>query len=177
MNHAKISRLLTGSLCAAMLILAGCEGARAPLGEPGEVPVDPALIGTWQSISDEEDMATLHVWAFNENEYYVEWETEDEEDDLARLRAYASDLGNFIFANIQCINCDADDRTEWFFFQYELESEDVLAIRSVNDSHYTEAMSGMTRSRDVRRYVEEHMLEEGFLEDNRARFGRVSDTE
>lgn len=177
MNHAFLSRFVAGPLCAVVLFLAGCEGARVPLGEPDEMPVNPALTGTWESISDEEDMAILHVWAFNDHEYYLEWETEDEEDDLARLRAYSSDLGDFIFANIQCINCDADDRTEWFFFQYELESPDVLVMRSVADAHYTDAMSGMTRSRDVRRYVEEHMLEEGFFEDGRARFSRVKDYE
>jgi|GEM_PF-1097482 len=173
MYQMNLSRHVIGPLSAVMLLLAGCEGARAPLGEPDEVPVNPALAGTWHSQSEDEDKATLRVWVFNDHEYYVEWEVDDEEEDMARLRSFTSDLGDFLFANIQCVNCDADDRNEWFFFQYELESPDVLLIRSVSNEHYTDAMAGMTRSRDIRRYVEQHMHDEGFFEDNTARFMRV----
>ena len=173
MNHAIFSRRTVGPLLAVILILSGCKGAGAPLGEPDEMTVDAGLTGTWESVSDDEDKAILRVWVFNDHEYYVEWETEDDETDVARLRAYSSDLGDFLFSNIQCINCDEDDRSEWFFFQYELESSDMLLLRSVADEHYTDALSSMTRSRDVRRYVEQHMHDAGFFEDNVARFRRV----
>lgn len=176
MIHVAVSSRLGGPLLACLMILAGCKGAGAPLGEADEMFVDAALIGTWMGIAEaddaDDDPATLRVWAFNEHEYYVEWETEDD-DQIARLRAFSSDLGDYMFSNIQCINCGEDDRSEWFFFQFELESPDVLILQSIGDRHYSDALSSMTRSRDVRRYVEQHMNDTGFFEDSVARFQRV----
>lgn len=144
----------------------GCEGAGAPLGEPDELTVDKTVTGTWYAAGDDEEAQWLRVWAFNENEYYVEWETEDDEDEVARLRVFSSDLDTYVFSNVQCVGCNEEDRAEWFLYQYELESPDVLLIRSIRETHYSEALSQMTRSRDVRSYVEQHMDEPGFFSDN-----------
>ena len=168
MIHTLTSRLLSISMIVLAVLTVGCEGAGAPLGEADEVPVNPDVIGSWYASGEEEGDAGLwlRVWAFNDSEYYVEWEGEEEDDDLARLRVFASDLGTYLFANVQCINCDEDDRKEWFFFQYEFESPDVLLIRGIEDEHYSDAMSQMSDSRDVRRYVERHMGDTGFFSED-----------
>lgn len=170
----RIFLILTGAL-----LFAGCEGAQVPLGEPDEMPVDARMMGEWiAEVEDEDEAPTwLRVWAFNDHEYYVEWETEGDEEEMARLRAFSSDLGDFIFSNIQCINCDPEDRDEWFFYQYELESDDVLLIRGIDEEHYNGPLSSMTRSRDVRQYVEQHMGDEGFFSEGVARFTRFAEDE
>lgn len=172
MIHSITTHLRTLVLLLFAVAAVGCQGAGAPLGEPDELAVDHTVTGTWYAAGDDEEGLWLRVWAFNEHEYYVEWETEDDEDDLARMRVFSSDLDLYMFSNVQCVNCDESDRGEWFFFQYELESPDVLLIRGINDSHYSEALSQMTRSRDVRHYVEQHMQDPGFFSDDVLRMTR-----
>ncbi len=171
-HHSFVRRLALTSFLIAGLVLTGCEGAGAPLGEPDEMAVDMAVTGTWYAAGEGDDAAWLRIWAFNDHEYYVEWETQDDEDDTARMRVFSSDLDTYLFANMQCVNCDEDDRREWFFFQYELESPDVLLIRGIEDAHYSDAMAQMTRSRDVRQYVERHMGDPGFFSDDIMRMTR-----
>lgn len=176
MKHARFQSIPTAFLILFGVVLAGCEAAQVPLGPPDEMVVDRRFTGTWVSVSEEDDgdEALLKVWVFNDHEYYVEWEIEDDEDELARIRTYASDLGDFLFANVQCINCSENDRKEWFFYQFELSQDDELIIRSIRNVHYSEAMADMTRSSDVRAYVQLHMHDEGFFSEEVGRFVRVN---
>jgi len=171
MIHSINTHLRTAVFLLFAAAFVGCQGAGAPLGEPDEMAVSTSVTGTWYAAGDDDEGLWLRVWAFNDHEYYVEWENEDDED-IARMRVFSSDLDRYVFSNVQCVNCDESDRAEWFFFQYELESADVLLIRGVADSHYTDALSQMTRSRDVRRYVEEHMDDPGFFSDDVLRMTR-----
>ena len=75
------------------------------------------------------------------------------------------------------MNCEENERAEWFFFQYELETPDALLLRGINDTHYSEALSLMTRPRDVRRCVQEHMLYSEFFSAEILRFTRYVDEE
>lgn len=176
MKHARFQSIPTAFLVLFGTLLAGCEAAQVPLGPPDELAVNTRVTGHWVSVSDDEeaDEAVLKVWAFNDHEYYVEWEIEDDEDDLARIRTFASDLGDFLFANVQCINCTEEDRKEWYFYQFELTQDDELIIRSIQNLHYSQAMAEMTRSSDVRVYVQQHMHDEGFFSEEVGRFVRVN---
>ena len=176
MIHFRFQPISTVSLILIGALLAGCEAAQVPLGPPDELLVDSRVTGHWvsESADEEAEKALLSVWAFNDHEYYVEWEIEDDEDDVARIRTFASDLGHFLFANVQCINCTEDDRKEWYFYQFELTSDDELIIRSIRNIHYSEAMADMTRSSDVRAYVQKHMHDEGFFSEEVGRFVRVN---
>lgn len=159
-------------------LLAGCEAAQVPLGEADEMLVDPRVTGQWVSVSDDDDdddsESRMSIWAFNDHEYYVEWETVDGEHDMDRIRMYASDLGDVLFANVQCIDCTPDERDEWFFFQFELVSDNELILRSIENEHYRDAMADMTRSRDVRQYVEQHMHDDSFFSEEVGRFVRAN---
>jgi hypothetical protein len=107
MKHVRFQSIPTAFLVVFGILLAGCEAAQVPLGPPDEMTIIKQATGQWVSVSEDADAepARLHVWAFNDHEYYVEWEMEDDEDDVARIRTFVSDLGDFLFANVQCINC------------------------------------------------------------------------
>lgn len=156
-------------------VLSGCEAAQVPLGEADELEVDMRVTGHWVALTDDDDddEARLDVWAFNDHEYYVEWQSEDD-DGVARIRTFASDLDGSLFANVQCVNCSEDDRNEWYFYQFELVSENELVLRSIENEHYRDAMADMTRSRDVRQYVQQHMHDEGFFSEEVGRFVRAN---
>ena len=172
MSIRRVQTTFTGILFAAFL-LAGCESAQVPLGEPDELLVDASVLGEWVSEGEDGDPSTLSIWAFNDHEYYVEWLAEYNDPDLVRLRIFSSDLGGELFSNIQCVDCSAEDRNEWMFYWYEMESPDVLLVKGIANKHYRDSMAQMTRSRDVRRYVEQHMHDEGFFSEEVARFTRV----
>jgi hypothetical protein len=154
--------------------LVGCEGAPMPMGESNELAADVRLEGYWQSVDEDKEEANVRIWVFNEHEYYLEWELDEEDDGpkFMRLRAFASEVDGMLMANIVCVGCD-DDEPEWFFFRYELESPDVLIMQSVRDKHYRDGMSKMASTREIRDYVEAHINDADFFEDEIARFQRM----
>lgn len=142
------------------------------MGVSNEVPVDVRLEGYWQSIDDDKDEANVRIWVFNEYEYYVEWEMEEEGPEVMRLRAFSTEVNEMLFANMVCVGC-GDDEPEWFFFRYELESPDILVLQGVRDEHYRGHMTEMTSIREIRDYVESQSSQADFFEDEIARFRRV----
>lgn len=154
------------------LLLTGCEGAQVPLGDADDMPLDSRFLGKWIALDDEQDASELIIRAFNEYEYFIEFTEIDDEPETSMIRAFSTEIKDAVFANVYCINC-GEEEAEWFFFRYELESDDILAIQGIRDTHYRNAMSDMTRSRDVFRYVRKHLYDEGFFEEEVARFKRV----
>ena len=96
MIHSINTYLRTSALLLFAVAVIGCEGAGAPLGEPDELAIDKTVTGTWYAAGEDEEALWLRVWAFNDHEYYVEWETEDDEDEIARMRVFSSDLDLYV---------------------------------------------------------------------------------
>lgn len=160
------------------VVLTGCGSAQVPMGDADEVPIDERLIGEWLASDDDEDETmTLKIWAFNETEYYLEWISEDEDDDLARFRAFSTNVDGVLFSNVVCISCDDEDEDEgeakWYFFRYDMEGSDVLILQEIDSQQYRDAIGDMTRSRDVRRYIARHLDDDDFFDDEVIRFERV----
>ncbi len=158
------------------VFIAGCEGALVPLSDANDVPIDERLLGEWMALDDEQEASIITIWAFNDTEYYMEWKEEDEDEEAAadtmRIRAFSTELKDYMFTNIRCINCE-EDETEWFFYRYAFEGDDRLAVQGIRNRHYRDAMSEMTRSKDVRKYVRAHLNDEDFMEEDIAYFERI----
>lgn len=129
----------------AFLLLAlgwtGCESSPVPLSAP-TVPVDPALVGSWEMVTPEEDAGDLvEVFGFNGFEYLVEYReaTRNEDgsvshDDLQRLRMFVTDVDGRAFLNVRCIACDDDDG--WLFVELERQAGGAARLTPVPDDIY-----------------------------------------
>jgi len=161
-------------LFVSFLVLIGCEGSPFPLGDPADSAIDENLIGSWvlayapDEVRDEtEDGSYLNVLPFNEHEYYVEGWDKGEEDEMMKMSVFSTEVQGVLFANIRCINCDEDDRDEYFFFSYDLAEDGDLSVRSVSDDIYKD-LKDMKSVREVRRYFERHMTDADFYDDEAA---------
>ena len=158
------------------VFLAGCEGAQVPLGDANDVPIDERLLGDWMALDDEQEATILTIWAFNDTEYYMEFMQDDDDEaadaDTMRIRAFSTEVKDYMFTNIQCINCDEDEK-EWYFYSYTFDSDGKLAVQGIENKHYRDAMAEMTRSKDVRKYVRAHLNDEDFLEEEVGIFERI----
>lgn len=130
---------------------------------------------------DGDETVTLNIWAFNETEYYLEWLSDDEDEGIARLRAFSTNVDGVFFSNVVCISCDDEDEDEdedeeeWYFFRYDKEGSNVLILQEIDNQQYRDAIGDMTRSRDVRRYIARHLDDNDFFDDEVIRFKRVMD--
>lgn len=69
MGKKHMNNRITLLLLVFVFFFMGCEGANAPMGEPGEVALDPALIGTWMGMDeDDEEASILTISALTDNE-------------------------------------------------------------------------------------------------------------
>jgi len=155
----------------AFLLLSGCEGAHYPLGQPTDATIDEQLIGPWElayapegARDDDGKDSFLNIYAFNEHEYLVEGWDEGEEDDLMKLSAFATTVEGVLFAIVRCVNCDEDDRDEYFFFSYDLADDGALSVRAINDDLYDD-LKDLGSIREVRRYVVRRLPEPDFFDD------------
>ena len=126
----------------AVLVLAvvasACYEASVPLGQPGSVPLDPAIVGEWQCLpppADKSDgRATLVVMPFDERQYFAEWASEGDRPD--RYRVYGTRLGPDVVYNVHQLPAGEGG---WAFFRYRIDPAGVLYLSMVKD----EAMKGL----------------------------------
>ena len=127
MNRTRLGALLLAA------VTCGCYEASVPLGPPGEIAVDPAILGTWQCASPPEDksdsQATLVVMRFDEAQYFAEW-TEGREPDL--YRAYASRAGSQVLLNVRSLGFQVEGKP-WVFMRYRIDAAGRLNLAIVRD--------------------------------------------
>ena len=72
------------------------------MGEPGEVALDPALIGTWMGMDeDDEEASILTISALTDNEYKLVYtDSGEEKSETMYLRGFVSSVDGVQFANI-----------------------------------------------------------------------------
>ena len=171
-----MKRTFTHLLLVAGLVLTGCEGAKAPLGAEDEVALDSRLIGTWIGLDDDGDESSLTISALNESEYELALKDSNSDDaETMRMRAFASSIDGIQIANITCLICEKDEEEEWFFFAFELESDDVLVATALDDDVYNKGLKDLTSSTEIRAYVTAHIKDSSFFEDESGRFHRKKD--
>lgn len=139
------------------LLLAGCQGAPFPLSDPGDTAADTTLNGIWDMVVPDgsDESGTVLIATFDDLQYYVEMVTQD--DGPERMRAHASDFGNWTIVNISCIGCPAEER-DWLFFGLERTADD-LVLWPLADEHYEGALAGMSDQGALRAYFDQHMAD------------------
>ena len=172
-----MKKYLSHLLLAFAFIFVGCEGAQAPMGEPGEIALDSKLLGTWISMDEAGEQASLlTITNENDTEYILIYEEiGDEEEEKMNLRAFASSVDGIQFANISCLNCEEDEKDEWFFFAFEFESDDVLLARALDDDVYKMGLKYLTQPAQIRAYISSHQTDSSFFDDEVGRFERKTD--
>lgn len=126
----------------AVLLLAGvacgCYEASAPLGPPGAVAIDQAVVGTWRCVPppDEKsnDRAVLVVMPFDESQYFAEWTSEGDTPD--RYRVYGARAGGQVLLNVHQVPATEGG---WAFFRYRIDPAGALRLSMVSD----EAVKGL----------------------------------
>ena len=135
-----------------------CYESELPLSPSGQVKVDPALIGTWKCTPDppkSTDVAELRVVAFDEHQYYLEWQ---EGADTDRYRAYASRVDGSTLLNVRELFATASD-VKWVFLRSRLDPPARLRLSLVQKS----ALAGLDAKNAlktiVRRVRDENLYE------------------
>jgi hypothetical protein len=135
MTHTRLAVLLLA------VVACGCYEASAPLGPPGAVVVDPAIVGTWRCGPPQEEKsterATLVVMPFDESQYFAEWTSEGDAPD--RYRVYGTRAGREVVLNVHQVPANEGG---WAFFRYRVDPAGVLRLSMVKD----EAMKGLSES-------------------------------
>jgi hypothetical protein len=120
-----------------ILTAGGCYESSIPLGEPGAVGIDPALVGEWRCVPPPEDPsneeATLTVMPFDAAQYYAEWVEKNEKD---RYRVYGTRVGRVVLLNVHSVPASSG---KWAFFRYRIDPAGELHLSMVSDK----AMAGL----------------------------------
>lgn len=155
-------RALFPFLVVVFFVLTGCEGSKYPLSDPSESSVEEHFIGSWIYESpDGEDASYLTMLAFNDHEYYgVSWELGDE-DEMMMMGIFSTTVNGVTFASIRLLGTEEEDES-YFFFKYELASEDELTVYAIDDDQYEE-LSELESVAAVRQFFEERMSEPDFF--------------
>ena len=129
---------------AAFVLMVGACGcpyeSSAPLGQPGSVDVDPALLGEWRCQDPESSQpeAILRVFRFDAAQYVVETSGAGEGDSPGRSRAYGTRAGTSVLLNVRELTLSslppAPDRPaepRWTFARYRIDPAGRLEVRTV----------------------------------------------
>ena len=177
MRSIKMRKHIAHLLLAFSFLFVGCEGAEAPMGQPGEVALDSKLMGTWIGMNDQDEEASLlTISALNENEYKLVYKDKDEDtSETMYLRGFVSSVEGVQFANLSCSVCEEEDDEEWYFFAFEFETDDVLIAKALEDDVYKKGLKDMTNPSEIRAYISLHQKEASFFSDEAGRFIRKKD--
>jgi len=123
--------------------LGGCYESKVPMASSEGSTLDPNLVGRWKAIVTEDDTtpAEMLILKFNDNEYYVRYQ---EEEEVTRCRAYMVMVDGVPFINLQLIAVEEldkkghirflkEDERTFLFFRYSLSKDDVLTLKMVSD--------------------------------------------
>jgi hypothetical protein len=121
---------------AILLVLAFTAGcpytARVPLGDPDRNSFDKRLVGLWIGCDpdNEADSTLIRVIPFNDAEYYVELDEQDEEP--SRYRAFIITIGGQEFLQINELAIGGA-APEYIFARYALSGSGELSLRFVGE--------------------------------------------
>lgn len=169
------TRFLIPFIATVFLFLTGCEGSKYPLSDPSYSSIDEALIGSWgifETSDGDDHEGYLNVFAFNDHAYYVEGWDEGEEDDLMRMNIFSTEIDGVLFANVRFFaNYDEND-DDYFFFKYEMISQDELVVYAVNDDLY-KTLEKLESVDAVHKFVQDHMNDPDFYDEEFGHYRRL----
>ena len=131
-----------------LLALCGCYVSSTPLGPPGRIDADAALVGEWQCVpppgDSSDERASVKVIPFDASQQYVEWA---EKEETTRYRVYGTPVGVQVLLNV-CevtpVPLPAPERIvrtpDWMFIRYRIDAAGQLELAVVRD----EAVKGLS---------------------------------
>ena len=145
-----------------LLLLFGCNDSAVPLGPPETAPTIPGLTGTWEGLDVDQEgaHAEMHIIRFNEHEYYLEfahYESPESAPEIMRIRAFITPLGDRLFANIQAIDEDFEDRN-YMIFWFDMSEDDIIHSVMIDED-----MSHIKTSEELAFFVED-LVADDYLE-------------
>ena len=126
---------------AAFVLMVGACGcpyeSSTPLGAPGPVDVDPALVGEWrcQDPGSSPPEAILRIFRFDAAQYVVETSGAGEGDSPERYRAYGTRAGTSVLLNVRELTLsstpsapDHPAEPRWAFARYRIDPAGQLKV-------------------------------------------------
>ncbi len=135
----------TAALASFVLIVGACGcpyGSSAPLGPPGSIDVDPALIGEWRCAEPDktppDGQAIVRFFRFDASQYFIETLEPGQEGPAGRFRAYGTRAGDGVLLNVRELKPDGPlssavrpAEEDWSFLRYQIDSAGQLEVRIV----------------------------------------------
>jgi hypothetical protein len=119
------------ALVLALVFTAGCPyTSKVPLGQPDRNNFDLRLLGLWEGYDHAEDVGPVLVLSFNDAEYYVE--TQNEENEPDRYRAYIVKVDGQNFLQLNEIGHEGA-ALEYIFARYTFDNDSTLSVTFVGD--------------------------------------------
>jgi len=109
---------ITASALVAATVLVGCFESTKPISEPGTVPYDTSVLGSWACVPDPplrpQDKTTLSLRNIDQYTYDANWVDGDK---TSRYRAYGSKVDGNVVINV----LEVAPSAKWFFLRYKRE--------------------------------------------------------
>jgi hypothetical protein len=124
----------TAALASFVLIVGTCGcpyESSTPLGPPGSIDVDPALVGEWRCVDPDatpsEGQGIVTVFRFDASQYFIEIGEAGKEGRTEKYRAYGTPAGTSVVLNIREMKPDGplssavrSAERDWSFLRYRI---------------------------------------------------------
>ena len=151
------------SVLALCVVASACYQSQVPISTQA-TPFDRALVGTWQSLEDDDDV--MSVLQFDNGFYYIEmpWGLGPADTTRLRARAYLTNVAGAEFVNVQEIQ---GENRAYSFFRLTRHPDGSISLVPLKD------MPTFPSSLELHAYLREHVHDRAIY-DNEARFTKIS---
>jgi hypothetical protein len=144
-------------LAALLLVMFAC--LPAPVGDPENSKVDPAIAGAWTATDDDGREVLVLARPWDTHTYYVEYMSQSKKDgkddnSVMHLKAWLTTLGGSTFMTFEpldrlnYVSKEDDDKAWWFVARLEV-TPDSIKVRPINQD------SALVKDLDTREKLEE----------------------
>lgn len=143
-------RYTTALICLVLPLASwGCYVSSTPLGPPGRIDADAALVGEWRCVpppgDSSDEQASVKVFSFDASQQYVEW---TEKERTTRYRVYGTPVGARVLLNVSevaPVPIPGPERVvrtpDWMFIRHRIDAVGQLELAVVRD----EAFKGLSQ--------------------------------
>lgn len=147
-----------------VFFLCRCYESEVPLSREPSSRVDTRLVGSWISISGEnqQEAVSLVIRKFNENEYWVAWR-EGVDDKTVIARGYDTRMGTTTIINLQNVRSLEERERTYVFFRHDFDENANLVVRILSDEYAGLKGKTFKSSEDLNRFVRKNLSREGLF--------------
>jgi len=150
-----------------ILLLSGCYESEIPLSEGPVSEINTRLINSWKSIPDEptEDIISLMVWKFNDNEYLLSWK-ESMDDEAIIARGFDTRINETNMINLQDIKSFEENDRVYVFFKYLFNEKGNLLVNILSNDYHKLKGKKFRSSKEFHDFIQENIEDEGLFGDS-----------